>query len=142
VTPGANDADTDCRNLCLQFNARRSQQCMAQADERNARARLDNLIAQRETALRVWVAASVLAVTMSLIPFIGSLVAVAFVAAATIALVVFLGLAGAVNGASADWLAKAAITRAVLELLTQARQLLLTRCPAEAGACLASPSAC
>ena len=62
--------------------------------------------------------------------------------AAGIAFTAYLGFVGAVNGASADRLAKADVARTSLDREIQARQLLLSKCPAEALPCLAVPSPC
>ena len=142
VIPGNNDSGSDCNNLCLQFNNRRSERCMAQADVRNAQTRLNFLIAQRETALRAWAVATAAAIAAMFIPIFGPLISSGFATAAAIAFTAFLGFAGAVNGASADLLQKTAIASICMNKEAEARQLLLTKCPEQANACLATPSPC
>jgi hypothetical protein len=142
VTPGNNDSGLDCNNLCLQFNNRRSERCMAQADVRNAQMRLDILSAQRDMALRAWAVATAAAMAAMFIPVLGPLISSGFATAAAIAFIAFLGFVGAVNGASADLLQKTAIVSTCMNKEAEARQLLLTKCPEQASACLATPSPC
>jgi hypothetical protein len=142
VTPGNNDSGTDCGSLCLQFQARRSQRCVAQADVRNAQTRLDLLSAQRDSAQKTWAVATAAALAAMFIPFVGPVISSVFATAAGVAFTAYLGFVGAVNGASADLLTKAAIARTCLDKEAEARQLLLANCPTEASSCLATPSPC
>lgn len=142
VTPGNNDSGVDCNNLCLQFNNRRSERCMAQADVRNAQTRLNFLVLQRETTLRAWAVATAAAIAAMFIPIFGALIPSGFATAAAIAFTAFLGFVGAVNGASADLLKKNDVASICMNKEAEARQLLLTKCPEQASSCLATPSPC
>ena len=71
VTPGKNESDVNCADLCRQFNDRRSEHCMAQAAERNAATRLDLLNSQRDSAQKAWATALAASLAALFIPFVG-----------------------------------------------------------------------
>lgn len=142
LTIGNNDSGGNCASLCLQFNQRRSEKCMAQADVVSAQTRVLFLIAQREAALKAWAVASAASLAALFIPIVGPMISAGFATIAAIAFTAFLGFAGAVNGASADLAAKTAIATTAMNREAEARILLLTKCPNEANACLATPSPC
>lgn len=132
----------DCATLCLQFNVRRAELCVAQAEERRAKARLDNLSAERDAMLRAWAIASAAAVAAMFIPFVGSLISSTFAAAAGVALTAFVGFLGAIREATEDFDRRAGRVVAGVSLVAEARQLLMTKCPVESVSCLATPSPC
>ena len=51
VTPGNNNPDGNCSQLCADLQARHSERCIAEADERNAEARFNSLSDQRNRFL-------------------------------------------------------------------------------------------
>jgi hypothetical protein len=131
-----------CAELCLTFNLRRSELCIAQADERRAQLRLSSLSGQREAALMTFAIASAAAIAAMFIPFIGSGISIAFATAAGVALTAAVGLAGAISTASEDLDKRAAKVLFFVAAIANARQDLLTQCPAEAPACLGTPAPC
>src|SRR3989442_15563536 len=74
VSSVSNDSGIDCATLCLLFNIRRAERCVAQADERRAQTRLDSLVTQTLLALTTWTVATVAAIVAMLIPGVGPLI--------------------------------------------------------------------
>lgn len=142
ISPVNNDSGVDCASLCLLFNIRRSELCIAQADERRAQIRLDSLSAQRDSALRAWAVASAAAIAAMFIPIIGPLISSGFAAAAGIALTAFVGFLGAIVVASDDLDKRAAFVLFCVSQVAVSRRLLLEKCPEQASSCLATPSPC
>ena len=126
VTLGNNSSDLDCNALCLQFNQRRSEKCMAQAAVEAAKTRLLFLIAQRDAALKAWAVATAASIAAMFIPFIGSIVSATLATAAAISFTAFLGFSGAVNGASADLITKTADAATAASRQAEASSLLLS----------------
>ena len=115
---------------------------MALAAIAPAQARVNALNALRDAAFKAWALASAAAVAASFIPFLAPAVIAVFATVAATAFTSYLLLVGAVNGASADLTAKTIIAAAALNKETEARMLLLTKCPETANACLSTPSPC
>lgn len=142
VTPGTNNPDADCSQRCADLQARHSERCIAEADERNAEARASSLSDQRNGFLAAAAIATGMAIAALFIPFIGGAIAAGFFAAAAALAVLALALEGAVIAAENDRASKAAIARTCRIREAEARQLLIDNCPKEAAGCIALLSPC
>lgn len=136
------DPAADCASLCLLFNIRRSERCFAQEGQRQAEARLAGLMAQRDSAAINWAIATAAALTAMFIPIVGPLISSALAAVAGVFLTAVVGFEGAIYSAKEDLARKANSAQWSEYRVGEARELLLTKCPAEASSCLASPFPC
>jgi hypothetical protein len=141
-SPVSNDSGIDCATLCFLFNIRRAELCVAQADERRAQVRLDSLSAQRDAALKVWAIATAAALAAMFIPIIGPIISGGFAVTAGIALTAVVGFNGAIFWASDDLSRRATYVLGCVSQVSEARRLLLEKCPEQASSCLATPSPC
>ena len=141
VTPGTNNPDADCPQRCADLQARHSERCIAEADERNAEARVNSLSDQRNGAL---IAAAIATASgfAALFSVVLALAAPGFFAAAIVFAALALGFTGAVIAAENDRATKASIARASRIGEAEARQLLIDNCPKEAAGCIALLSSC
>jgi type II secretory pathway component PulL len=141
VAPDNPNAAT-CREFCLQWDGRRTELFLVQADETAARNRADVLRSELATALAVVAGLLAAAIAAAAIPYFGWAVSIPFFAAATIAATAAGLIAGLLNAADEDVARKMTASRDARLRVAAARMQIDAHCqPAEADACLnrASP---
>ncbi len=127
-----------CREFCHEWDSRRSELCIAQANETAARNRADALRTELGIALAVVGGFLAAAVAAGAIPWPASLaVAIAALAAATIAATVAALIGGLLNAADEDVARKLTASQDARMRVADARSQIDAHCPpAEADACL------
>jgi len=134
---------TSCEALCRQLQTRRSERCTAEADARAAQARLDNLSMQLRNVMIAVAALLAAAYVVSVIPFVGPVLAAAmFAAAATLLQVVAFGLLGAWSAAETDRQSKTQAASDARRREDNARFELFSDCADTRDRCLQSLPSC
>lgn len=142
ITVGDVKSSDNCAELCAQWDAMRSTRCLAEAAAAAAQRKVDNLRAQLAVAIVAATALGVAAYIASFIPIYGWIVAAVLGTAAAIVFLAADFIAGQLTVADSDLGAAEATAADARAKEAAARALLTSKCPAEAGACLARPSPC
>lgn len=143
VTPvGTNDSGADCTGLCSQWDQRRQERCLAESAAQASQRKVDNFRAQWAIAMGIAAGFAVAAYLASLIPVYGWIAAAVLGAIAAAAFLAAMFIAGELSVADEELAAAERNAAAARTAEAEARSLLVTKCPGEAGACLSRPSPC
>ena len=133
-----------CREFCREWDSRRTELCMAEADERTARSRADTLRAEFGIALMVVGGFLAAAVAAAVLPWPTNLaVAIVALAAATIASTVAAFIGGLLNHADEEVARKVTASQDARNRVGAARGHVDDHCTVEeANACLNRAAPC
>jgi len=142
ITLGSNENSENCEFLCNQWDLRRQERCSAEAAARAAQRKVDNLRTQWGIAMATAVVLAAAAYAASLIPIYGWIVAAVLGAAAAAAFLAATFILGNLSAAGDELGAAERVAATARAAEAEARALMATRCPAQAGACFSRPSPC
>lgn len=139
---GSNDQNANCTEMCNQWDMRRQERCLAESAAQASQRKVDNLRVELAVAGGIAAALATAAYLASLVPPFGWIAALVLAAAAVAAFLAADFIVGELSVAEEEVAVAERNAAGARNAESDARRLLLSKCPEQAGACLLRPSPC